>query len=38
MLLMPNRPAKIFSFDEANKMVLRVSDLTEEVIQELDTI
>ena len=35
---MPNRPAKIFSFHEANKLVPRVMDLTEEVIQELDAI
>ena len=35
---MPNRPAKIFSFHEANKLVPRVTDLTEEVIQELDAI
>jgi len=35
---MANRPAKIFSFHEANEMVPKVMDLTQEVIQELDEI
>jgi hypothetical protein len=38
MLSMPSRPAKVFSFEEANSMVSRVMDITEEVIQELDAI
>ncbi len=35
---MPNRPVKVFSFSEANRLVEKVTDLTEEVIRELDTI
>jgi hypothetical protein len=35
---MPNRPLKIFRFDEANKLISKVADLTEEVIHELDDI
>jgi hypothetical protein len=35
---MSNRPAKVFNFDEVNRMVPKVADLTEEVIQELDHI
>jgi hypothetical protein len=38
MFLMANRPMKIFSFVEANNLISRVTDLTEEVIQELDAI
>ncbi len=35
---MPSQPVKIFNFNEANQLVPRISKLTEEVIQELDTI
>jgi len=35
---MSNRPAKVFSFAEVNSLVPKVSDLTQEVIQELDRI
>ncbi len=35
---MPNQPVKVFSFNEANSLVEKVTDLTEEVIHELDTI
>jgi len=35
---MPNHPVKVFSFSEANSLVEKVADLTEEVIHELDTI
>jgi len=35
---MSQRPVKIFSLEEANLMVPKMADLTEEVIQELDNI
>jgi hypothetical protein len=35
---MSNTPAKMFSFDEANKLLDKMSELTEEVIHELDEI
>ncbi len=35
---MPNQPVKAFSFIEVNKLIPKISNLTEEVIQELDTI
>jgi len=38
LLPMPDRPAKVFSFTEANELVSKIADLTEEVIQELDGI
>ncbi len=35
---MSNRPTRVFSFVEANQLVPKVADLTEEVIHELDEI
>ena len=35
---MSNRPVRIFSFEEANKLVSKMTDLTEEVIHDLDNI
>ncbi len=35
---MPSNPVKVFNFDEANKLVPKLSKLTEEVIHELDSI
>ncbi len=35
---MPNRPVKAFNFVEVNRLISKISDLTEEVIQELDSI
>ncbi len=35
---MPDRTIKAFNFVEVNKLVPKISDLTEEVIQELDSI
>ena len=35
---MPERTIKAFSFVEVNQLIPKISDLTEEVIQELDSI
>ena len=35
---MPDRTIKAFNFVEVNRLVPKISDLTEEVIQELDSI
>jgi hypothetical protein len=35
---MSNHPARVFSFAEANQLVPKVADLTEEVVHELDRI
>lgn len=35
---MPDRPVKAFNFAEVNQLIPKISDMTEEVIQELDNI
>jgi hypothetical protein len=35
---MPNHPVKAFNFVEVNQLIPKISNLTEEVIQELDSI
>jgi len=35
---MPPQTGRAFSFEEANRMIPKVADLTEQVIQELDSI